>query len=131
MDPENLVVRLCVAVTQAEFARRLDDARRLSWLAWQIASDEFEACIAAHYVARYQETSEGSLFWNRKALLCAEAVRDDRITAFYPSLYLCLGQAFERIGDPSAAKVYYDLAAAVGLVHSQSSPADTLSDSAS
>jgi tetratricopeptide (TPR) repeat protein len=117
MDLENPVVRLCVAVTQAEFAGRLDEARRLSWQAWQIASDDYEACIAAHYVARYQESSEEALRWNQLALQSAQAVKDGRVDAFYPSLYLNLGRSCENLGDQAAAQGYYDLAAKLGTVH--------------
>ena len=117
MDPENPVVLLCVAVTQAEFAGRLDEARRLAWLAWQAATDDYEACIAAHYVARYQESKEGALHWNQKALACAEAVNDVRLAPFYPSLYLNMGRAYENMGDQAAAQGYYALAARLGVEH--------------
>jgi hypothetical protein len=117
MDNENPVVRLCVAVTQAEFAGRLDEARRLAWLAWQAATDDYEACIAAHYVARYQDTDEGALHWNQEALENAQAVKDGRVEAFYPSLYLNLGRAYENIGDEAAAQGYYALAARLGVDH--------------
>ena len=82
MDPENPVVLLCVAVTQAEFPGRVDEARRLAWLAWQAATDDYEACIAAHYVVRYQESKEGALLWNQKALECALGGKDSRIKSF-------------------------------------------------
>ncbi len=105
MDPENPVVRLCVAVTQAEFAGRLDEARRLAWLAWQAATDDYEACIAAHYVARYQESKEGALHWNQKALACALEVKDSRVESFYPSLYLNMGRALENWATRRRRKV--------------------------
>lgn len=117
MDPENPVVRLCVAVTQAEFAGRLDEARRLAWLAWQAATDDYEACIAAHYVARYQDTNEGALHWNQLALVRAQAVNDSRVESFYPSLYLNMGRAYEKLGDQAAAQGYYALAARLGVDH--------------
>jgi hypothetical protein len=117
MDLENPVVRLCVAVTQAEFAGRLDDARRLSWQAWQTASDGYEACIAAHYVARYQESYAEALHWNRLALEYAQAADDRRVEAFFPSLYLSLGRCLENLGDQSAAQSYYALAAELGQAH--------------
>ena len=97
-----------VAVTQAEFAGRLADARALSW---QAATDDYEACIAAHYVARYEESKEGALRWNQQALACAQAVNDGRVEAFYPSLYLNMGRAHENLGDQAAAQHYYILAA--------------------
>jgi hypothetical protein len=116
-DLENPVVRLCVAVTQAEFAGRLDEARLLSWQAWQIASDDYEACIAAHYVARYQESYEECLHWNQVALEHAQEVNDSRVEAFFPSLYLSLGHAHENLGNQAVAQGYYDLAAELGMVH--------------
>ena len=117
MDSENPVVRLCVAVTQAEYAGRLDEARRLAWLAWQAATDDYEACIAAHYVARYQDTNERSLYWNQKALECALAVKDSRVESFYPSLYLNMGRAYENMGNQAAAQGYYAQAARLGVDH--------------
>ena len=117
MDNENAVVRQCVAVTQAEFAGRLDEARRLAWLAWQAATDDYEACIAAHYVARYEDSKEGALHWNQKALACALAVKDSRAESFYPSLYLNMGRAYENMGDEAAAQGYYALAARLGVDH--------------
>ena len=117
MDLEHPVIRLCVAVTQAEFAGRLEDARRLCWQAWQSARDDYEACIAAHYVARYQEGHEEALRWNQQALECAQAVNDGRVEGFYPSLYLNIGRAYENLGDQAAAQVYYALAAEAGVVH--------------
>jgi tetratricopeptide (TPR) repeat protein len=117
MDSENPVVRLCVAVTQAEFAGQIDEARRLAWLAWQAASDDYEACIAAHYVARYQESREDALHWNQLALRCAQTVDDGRVAPFYPSLYLNMGRAYENLGDLAAAQAYYARAAELGVDH--------------
>jgi hypothetical protein len=117
MDLNNAVVRLCVAVTQAEFAGRSDQARLLAWQAWQAASDDYEACIAAHYLARYQENLEEALRWNQRALDHAEAVHDDRVKDFYPSLYLCMGNACEMLGNLSDARRYYELSAALGVFH--------------
>jgi hypothetical protein len=117
MDLTNPVIRLCVASTQAEFEKRIEDARALSLQAFEAARDDYEACIAAHYVARYQEKPQSMLVWNEKALRLAEAVGDERVRAFYPSLYINLGHAHELLGNPSEAKRYYDLAADLGLIH--------------
>src|SRR5690349_3606961 len=99
MDPNNPVVKLCVEGMQAETAGRGEDARRLFAQAWEASQDDFEACIAAHYVARHQESLEETLRWNQEALRCADAVGDDRICDFYPSLYLNLGRSYEVLGD--------------------------------
>ena len=82
-----------------------------------MSQDDYEACIAAHYVARHQPNPQETLRWNQEALSRAQALDDERIQAFYPSLYLNMGQSYEVLGDLTEAKRYYDLAAALGVVH--------------
>jgi len=103
--------------TRAEFEHRLEDARVLYQQAWDARTDDYDACIAAHYVARFQDTAEESLRWNQLALNHANAVNDERAKDFYPSLYLNLGRSYELAGNPSEAQRYYDLAAELGVVH--------------
>ena len=79
MDPNNPVVQLCAAGMQAESEGRSADAKALFEQAWSESRDDFEACIAAHYVARHQPTPDDELDWNRKALERAELVGDDRV----------------------------------------------------
>jgi V8-like Glu-specific endopeptidase len=117
MDLNNLVIRLCVEGSQAEFAKRPDDARTLYQQAWDTAQDDYEKCIAAHYVARMQSTPEDTFRWNQIALTHAKAVTDDRVQSFYPSLYLNMGQSYEVLGNSTEANRYYDLAAALGVSH--------------
>jgi hypothetical protein len=117
MDLANPVIRLCVASTQAEFEKRLADARALSLQAFEAVQDDFDACIAAHYVARYQEDPQSVLEWNETALRHAQRVGDESVRAFYPSLYVNLGHAHEVLGNLAEARRYYDLAANLGLVH--------------
>ena len=116
-DPENPVIRLCIQSTQAEFAGKLDAARALCQQAWEVHGDDFEASIAAHYVARYQEKPEERLRWNQEALNRADAVGDARVKGFYPSLYLNIGHSYELLGIPGEAQRYYDLAAKLGTQH--------------
>ena len=110
MDPNNPVVKLCAAGMEAEFAGRLDDARALFAQAWEQSQDDYEACIAAHYVARHQPSFEENLRWNQESLARAEAVGDERVLDFYPSLLLNLGHSYEILGDEAKARKYYDLA---------------------
>ena len=117
MDLDNPVIRLCAEGTRAELARRMDDARRLYLEAWAAATDDYEACVAAHYLARFQDTPEETLRWNQEALARAENVGDERVRGFYPSLYVNLGSSHEALGDQRAADHYYHLAAGLGLVH--------------
>ena len=117
MDTANPVVQLCMQGTSAEFEHRLDDARALYQQAWDAHSDDYEACIAAHYLARFQDTPEKSLHWNQIALDSATAVNDERVKDFYPSLYLNMGHSYEVLGNKEEAKKYFELAAELGVIH--------------
>lgn len=117
MDLNNPVVQLCIAGTQAEFAGKRDEARALYRRAWEAAQDDYDACIAAHYVARFQDSAADTLRWNLDALRHARAVADGRVQEFYPSLYLALGRSYEVLGDQAAAQQYYGLAAELGFPH--------------
>jgi hypothetical protein len=118
MDTNNPVIQLCLAGTRAEFEHRHADAGALYQQAWEARRDDYEACIAAHYVARFQESPEKSLHWNQLALNHAEAIHhDERIRDFYPSLYLNLGQAHENLGHQAEVQKYYNLAANLGFPH--------------
>lgn len=117
IDLDNRVVQLCIDGARAEFRGRLDDARALYRQAWDVAQDDYEACIAAHYVARFRATPAAIFHWNQEALRRADAVADSRIEAFYPSLYVSMGYACEQLEDQAEAQRYYALAAALGYEH--------------
>lgn len=117
MDPTNPVIKLCLEGTQAEFEKRIDDACRLFNQAWEKSTNDYEACVAAHYVARHQARAEDALHWNQEAVRRADAVGDDSVKEFYPSLYLNLGRAYEMLGNQTEAQKYYALAAELGVVH--------------
>jgi tetratricopeptide (TPR) repeat protein len=117
MEMENPVIKLCAEGTRAEFEGRLDDARNLYRQAWESSRDDYDACVAAHYLARYQSSPEETLRWNAEALARADAVGDERVTSFYPSLYLNMGHSHETLGDQAEAKRYYERAAELGVVH--------------
>lgn len=111
MDPNNPVVKLCVAGMQAEGQSRLDEAHKLFMQAWAAQQDDLDACIAAHYMARHQKSPAEMLRWNQLALQHADAVNDVRVADFYPSLYLNLGWSHESLGNLTEATHYYTLAA--------------------
>jgi hypothetical protein len=117
IDTTNPVIQLCMAGARAEFEHRIDDAHVLYQQAWDARTDDYEACIAAHYVARFQETPEETLQWNQIALDHADASTDERVKEFYPSLYLNLGLAHELLGNQIEAQRYYNLAADLGFIH--------------
>ena len=117
MDINNPIIQLCMAGTRAEFEHRPEDARALYQQAWEARTDDYDACIAAHYVARFQQSPEETLQWNQMALEHANAVQDERIKCFYPSLYVNLGYSYEALGDQVNAQSYYQLAADLGVIH--------------
>lgn len=112
---DNPIVKLCIAGTQAEFEGDMDEACVLYHQAWEASTDDYEACIAAHYVARCQVSPEAVFHWNQEALERANAVSDDSVRAFYPSLYLNMGRSYELIGKQAEAETYYSLAAELGF----------------
>lgn len=91
IDTDNLVVKLCVEGMQSETENRPDDARKLFEQAWSIRQGDYEACVAAHYLARHQNDPQEVLKWNREALSYADAITNDRVRGFYSSLYLNVG----------------------------------------
>jgi hypothetical protein len=111
MDPNNHVIELCVAGMAAEGEGRPADAKALFEQAWLASRDDYEACVAAHYVARHQATAAEELEWNRTALERAERVGDARVQGFYPSLYLNLAHSLEKLGRVTEACQRYTQAA--------------------
>lgn len=117
MNPNNPVIKRCIEGAQAEFQGQNERAHSLYQSAWEAAQDDFEACIAAHYVARFQDDPHEKRRWNQIALDKAKAVADRRVDDLYPSLYLNMGQSYELLGKMDEAKRYYDLAAKMGFPH--------------
>lgn len=67
VDPDNPVVRLCVEGMKAEMEGRSDEAAILFMQAWGRRKVDYDACLAAHYVARHQRIPEQILHWNQIA----------------------------------------------------------------
>lgn len=109
-DPENNIVKLCVAGMNAEATGNREEALQLFQQAWDTAVNPFEAFIAAHYLARPQDP-ENSLKWNIEALHQAKLVDDEEMKTHYPSLYLNIAKSYELLADKKGAGEYYHLAA--------------------
>lgn len=116
-EPQNEIVNLCIASTQAEYRGEMDQAHELVQQAWDQAQDHFEACVAAHYLARYQATQVEQYAGNRTALSHALRSKDSRVTPFLGSLYVNLGKSLETLGNLSLAEKYYALAMKYGVTH--------------
>jgi hypothetical protein len=111
MDLGSAVLKLCQDGMRAEAEGRPADARALFEQAWAARTDDYEACVAAHYLARQQDDPEEILRWNRAALRHADAAGDERVAAFYPSLHVSVAMAHERLGNAVAARVAFERAA--------------------
>ena len=109
------VILLCIQGAQAEFEGRAEEACRFYARAWDLAAGDYEASVAAHYVARCQADPLETLRWNLEALTRADLSSDDRVRVFYPSLYVNIGRAYQSLGDAAEAERYYRLAAESGL----------------
>jgi hypothetical protein len=110
MDPNNPIVKLCAAGIGEEMAGRREEAARLYRDAWVGRTSDYEACIAAHYVARLQSTPLDVLHWNEEALRFAELANESELSQFFPSLYLNLGKSHEDLKNLADAKKFYLLA---------------------
>jgi hypothetical protein len=109
---EQTVEELCAAGMQAEADGNVETASRLFERAWAVRQDAYEACVAAHFLARAQTSETQRLCWNERALQCADASPAERVRGFYASLYLNLGHAHEMLGATDEARRLYALAAA-------------------
>ena len=110
IDPNNPIVKLCIEGLRSEGVGRLNDARRLYEQAWRSSRDDFEACIAAHYLARQQHSEEDTLRWNREALDRADKADVSLVSEFYASLYLNMGHSYETLQAIAEARQCHELA---------------------
>jgi tetratricopeptide (TPR) repeat protein len=102
IDSNNTVVALCAAGMAIE--GDTPAARRLFEQAWEVRRDDYDASIAAHFLARHQTTVEDRLAWNIRAARHAEVVADDRARELKASLYLNLADAYLAVGDSAEAR---------------------------
>ncbi|MBI9048978.1 MAG: hypothetical protein JEZ00_06155 [Anaerolineaceae bacterium] len=117
MNLDNPVINLCQQGAEDEYHGKLDQACMKYHRAWDIAQDDYDACIAAHYMARCQKSDQEILHWNLVALMHANQCIDERIAHFWGSLYVNLGQSYENLGEQQEAKLYFKRAADHGIQH--------------
>ena len=106
LDLENPVLALCAAgmAVGGDAAAATDFFLR----AWAGRADDFEAAVAAHYVARVQTTAAEKLAWDTRAASHAEAalaMEDSRVGILLASLYLNLGDGLLAAGRCEEARV--------------------------
>ena len=79
-----------------ESARALYDAL---WAEATRAGDQYQACVVAHFLAHTHVEPEAQLDRHLRALQTANAVGDERVRAFYPSLHANLGDVYLCLGN--------------------------------
>ena len=104
IDPANPVAALCAAGMAVE--GDAEAAQRLFEQAWAVRTDDYDASIAAHFLARHQPTVDARVQWNTIAVRHAELVTDGRAREFMASLYLNLADALREAGDVELATEY-------------------------
>jgi hypothetical protein len=88
-----------------------EKARDLFQKAWDTRRDDYDAAVAAHYLARHQPTPLLALDWNARAVTHCECVTDGRATDLLPSLYLNLADSLLAVGRRAEARVVGERAA--------------------
>ena len=101
IDGDSEVARSCAAGMNVDGDPAA--AHALFIQAWELRRDDYEASIAAHFVARHQPSPEQSLHWNQLAVNHAKTVEDDRAQSLFASLYLNLGESLRVLGRYSEA----------------------------
>ena len=110
IDPENNIVKLCAAGMDLEGEGKNEEASKIFYEAWQLATTHQEKFIAAHYVARHQKTIDDKLLWDETTLELALKIDDDSVKIAYPSLYLNVAKGYEDLNKLIKASEYYELA---------------------
>lgn len=110
MNKNNPIVKLVNKGMQMEKRSDAVQAQVLFIQAWDEASNDWEKCIAAHFVARHQDSPKNALKWNRESLRRADKVENKEIKSYYPSIYVNIGISYEELRNYEKAKKYYDLA---------------------
>ena len=96
-ETDSPVTRLCAAGMAVDGDPAAAHAFFLQ--AWSARRDDFDASVAAHFMARHQPTPAARLHWNRLAVQYAEAVPGNRAYPLLASLYLNLADSLLTHGD--------------------------------
>ena len=108
LEGDNEVVKLCAEGIMLEGER--DKATQLYERAWEAANNDAEFMIAAHYMARVQNDEFETLRWNLLSLHHAEAVPDEEVKSYLPSLYLNIAKSYEDLHNKEESIINYRLA---------------------
>ncbi len=106
-DPANKIVQRCAKGMSLEGEAKTGEAYHQFQQAWNEASNDFEKFVAAHYMARHQNSVREKLKWDETALQHAIKIGEDSMKSHYPSLYLNIAKCHEDLGDSELAYLNY------------------------
>jgi rifampin ADP-ribosylating transferase len=109
-EPDNNIVKLCAKGMELEGEGKNEEASKVFLQAWEQATGDKEKFIAAHYVARQQQSIAGKLSWDATALDLALKIKDDSVKGAYPSLYLNIAKGYEDLKEFEKAAQNYETA---------------------
>lgn len=110
LDQNNPVIKLCAYGMELEGNGSVQEAVDIFYDAWTIAESDFDKAIAAHYVARHQESVQEKLEWDALALEHALRDTNDSCKSLLPSLYLNIAKCYEDLNDYHNARKNYEQA---------------------
>lgn len=120
--PNNPLVQLWMQGMDREGKGDPDEARRLFLQAWDVAADDYERFIAAHFLARHPADVAEKLQWLETSLRFALKVDDERVAPALPSLYSEIASCQEDLGDQADAKTNRELAISSSRAPSDGGP---------
>jgi len=109
-DQQNPINQLCAQGMQLEGEAKPEEAAKLFIQAWNEATNTAEKFIAAHYVARHQNTVADKLKWDEIALDLALELDNPEVKGAFPSLYLNVAKCHEGLKDFDKALANYQSA---------------------
>lgn len=112
-SPNNHIIKRCLQGMGLEENGKPEEAGKVFLQAWNEATNDFEKFIAAHFVARQQQTIPEKLKWFETSLQFALKVNDETVKEAFPSLYLNIARCFDELGDHETAKKHYELASSL------------------
>jgi rifampin ADP-ribosylating transferase len=108
-NPNNPIVKLCLQGMSMEDKGQPGEASALFMQAWNVATDDFEKFLAAHYVARHQNNIPDQLKWLETTLQLALKLNNHAVRGAFPALYSNIAKCYEDLGDLDNAKKNYEL----------------------
>jgi len=109
-DQQNPINQLCAQGMLLEGEAKPEEAAKLFMQAWNEATNTAERFIAAHYVARHQDSVADKLKWDETALSLALELDNPEVNGALPSLYLNIAKCYEDLKDFDKARANYQSA---------------------